>query len=193
MAFVGLRYAVFAPEKSHTEGQPIVYDPGIVMAKMVSADITMTRNSEGLYADDALAESDNSITGGTISLTLDDVLPEAQVAVFGVKKSGEGESAIYRETGKSTPYGGFGYIRERRHQGKTQFVGYWLHRVQLAITNETANTRTGTTTYQTPTVSGNIMGVKLDSDGENYFRDYKVADTVEAVKTWIDGLANLKA
>lgn len=193
MAFVGLKYAVFAPEKSHTAGSPIVYDKGVVMGKMISADITMTRNSEGLYADDALAESDNSITGGSFSITLDDVAPEAQAVVFGIEKSGSNGSEIYRETGKSTPYGGFGYIRERRLGGKTSYVAYWIHRVQMAITSETASTRAASTTYQTPTVSGNIMGVQLDSDGEMYFRDYKVADTMEAVKTWLDGLAQISA
>lgn len=191
MAFVGLKYAVFAPEESHTEGSAIVYKKGVVVGKMIGADVTLTRNSEGLYADDALAESDNSITGGTITITVDDISPEAQVAIFGVVKSGSNGSEIYREKGNSTPYGGLGYVRERRKDGKTSYVGFWIHRTQLAIASESAQTRAGTTTYQTPQVTGNIMGVKLDADGDNYYRDFKVADDFATVKTWLDQMAKM--
>ena len=64
MAFVGLKYCVFAPITTETPFTPIVYDTGVVLGRMIGANITFNRNSEPLYADDGLAESDNSITGG---------------------------------------------------------------------------------------------------------------------------------
>ena len=65
MAFVGLLYAVAAPIQQETDGQPIIYGKGQVVGGMMTAEISYTRNSNPLYADDRVKEEDNSITGGT--------------------------------------------------------------------------------------------------------------------------------
>ena len=83
MAFVGLLYAVAAPIQQETDGQPIIYGKGQVVGGMMTAEISYTRNSNPLYADDRVKEEDNSITGGTITAisgstyTHDDWLPSA--------------------------------------------------------------------------------------------------------------------
>ena len=131
MAFVGLKYCVFAPITTETPFTPIVYGTGVVLGRMIGANITFNRNSEPLYADDGMAESDNSITGGTISLNLDDVEEAAQVTAFGLLKTGDPGSEVYSEVGDPAPYGGIGYVRVRRLRGVTSYVAYWLHKVQL--------------------------------------------------------------
>ena len=78
MAFVGLLYAVAAPIQQETDGQPIIYGKGQVVGGMMTAEISYTRNSNPLYADDRVKEEDNSITGGTIKLGVDDASDEAR-------------------------------------------------------------------------------------------------------------------
>lgn len=138
MAFVGLKYCVFAPITTETPFTPIVYDTGVVLGRMIGANITFNRNSEPMYADDGMAESDNSITGGTISLNLDDVEEAAQVTAFGLLKTGDPGSEVYSEVGDPAPYGGIGYVRVRRLRGVTSYVAYWLHKVQLAVNTDNA-------------------------------------------------------
>ena len=145
-----------SPRRSRSP--PIVYGKGVVLGKMISANITMTRNSDPLYADDAIAESDNSITGGTISLNLDDIDDAARVAAFGVLKEGEPDSETYSETGDPTPYGGLGYIRVRRLKGRDKLCGILGTQVPDCHQHtDSANTKGSTITWQTPTVDGTII------------------------------------
>lgn len=197
MAFVGMKHVVAAPIKMETKGQAVTYDTGVVVGGAISATINLTRNSEGLYVDDALKESDNSVTGGTIDINTDDVSDDAAEKVLGFQKTagtGDGESAtptVFHETGDAAPYCGLGYYRVKRLKGVESFRAYWYHKVQLAINNETANTKTGSITWQTLTLNGNIMAVVNDSNGKNKFRDY--ADFTDESKAiaWLDGKANI--
>lgn len=194
MAFVGLRYAVFAPIETETPGAPITYGKGVVMGKMIGATINFTRNSDPLYADDAMAENDNSIVGGTLQVNVDDLLDEAATVVLGlVKQAPEGETGptVYRETGESSPYGGVGYLRVRRKANKTSYVAYWLHKVMLGIASESANTKAQTITWQTPTLDGTILGAQIATDGKNYFRDHAEFTTAQAALAWINERANI--
>lgn len=196
MAFIGMKYCVAAPVKTEVRGQALTYDTGVVVGKAISANVTMTRNTEGLYADDALAESDNSLTGGTIDLNVDDISDDVMEAILGVTKtpevtSGTKSPAIYHESGEATPYVGLGYYRVKRLRGVESYVAYWLHKVQLAQNSESANTKGSSITWQTPTVTGNIMAVVNGSDGKNQFRDHaNFASEAEAV-TWLNTKANI--
>ena len=64
MAFVGMKHVIAAPIKTETSGQAVTYDTGVVIGAAISATLNITRNSEGLYADDALKESGNPENGG---------------------------------------------------------------------------------------------------------------------------------
>jgi len=69
---------------------------------------------------DRVKEEDNSITGGTIKLGVDDASDEARVMLLGDVKEGEAGEETYHETGESAPYVGTGYIRVRRKDNKTR-------------------------------------------------------------------------
>lgn len=193
MAYVGLKYCVFAPIASEVRFQPIEYSAGMVIGRMIGANINITRNSDGLYADDGLAESDNSITGGTVSINLDDLLEDAAEMVTGLKKTGDEGDYTYHETGEPSPYGGLGYLRVRRINGKTKYVAYWCHKVQLAVASESASTKGSTITWQTPTLDGNLMGVENTADGEKHYRERKVYDTEGDAIKYINDKAKILA
>lgn len=194
MAYVGLQYAVAAPIKTEVPGTDIVYDTGMVIGKMIGATINYTRNSDPLYADDAIAENDNSIVGGTISINLDDLADEAAVKVTGlVAGTASGSVTEYREVGDAAPYVGVGYLRVRRKAGVTSYVAYWVHKCMLAITQEQADTKGQTISWQTPTLEGSIMGVVINADGKTDFRTHATFDTIAEAKAWLDAKANIAA
>lgn len=194
MAYVGLQYAVAAPIKTETPGTAIVYDAGMVIGKMIGATINYTRNSDPLYADDAIAENDNSIVGGTISINLDDLSDEAAVKVTGlVAGTASGTATEYREVGDAAPYVGVGYLRVRRKAGVTSYVAYWVHKCMLSIAQEQAQTKGQTISWQTPTLEGSIMGVAINADGKTDFRTHATFDTIAAAKAWLDAKANIAA
>lgn len=194
MAYVGLKYAVFAPITKETRGKALEYGSGVVVGKMISADIRYTRNTNPLFADDAETENDNSITGGSITIGVDDVSEEAELAMLGMveDKSTEG-SKVRREVGDATPYGGFGYVRVKRKGGVTSYRAYWIHKTQLGIASESAATKAESINWQTPTLTGPIMAVVNHADGKNDFRDYEAfANEAEAI-AWVNKRANIAA
>lgn len=188
MAFVGMRHVVFAPISKEVDGQAIEYSAGVVVGHAISGTINITRNSEDLYGDDMLIESDNSIVGGTVDMTVDDMSDDVAVKMLGHVK-GEGDS--YHETDAASPYGGLGYIRVRRKDGKTNFVAYWIHKTQMGVATENSATKTQSTSWQTVAMTGKMMGVKNNADNETRYRERKNFDTEKEAVAWLDGLAKI--
>lgn len=193
MAFIGLKYAVFAPIDKETPGQAITYKSGIVLGRMIGANVDWERNSNALSADDMTSEDDNSILGGKIRLNVDDLSDEAQVTAVGVVKDGDGEAAQYREVGEAAPYGGVGYMRVRRKAGVTSYVAYWIHKTLLAMSNEQASTKDRQISWQTPSVEGTIMGVQINPDGKVDFRVHQTFKTEKEARDWLNTKANISA
>lgn len=195
MAFVGMKYCVAAPVKTETRGQALTYDTGVVVGRAIGANVNWNRNSDALYADDALAESDNSLTGGTVDINVDDISDEAQLVIFSQTKTDGTNSGpdVYHENGDPSPYIGLGYYRVRRFKDVETYVAYWIHKTQLAVSTEAANTKGNTVTWQTPTATGNVMAVVNDSTGKNQFRDRaSFTDESKAIE-WLNTKANIAA
>lgn len=195
MAYVGLKYAVFAPIKTEKRGSALEYGSGVVVGKMISADISYTRNTSPLYADDAEAENDNSIVGGSITIGVDDVSDEAELTMLGMveETATGGTQKVRREVGDATPYGGFGYVRVKRKGGATSYRAYWVHKTQLSIASESAATKSESISWQTPVLTGPIMAVVNHEDGKNDFRDcVTFAKEAEAI-AWVNTRANIAA
>ena len=191
MAFVGMRHVVFAPIKTEIEGQAVQYDKGVVVGAAIGATININRNSEDLYGDDRLIESDNSMTGANIDLTVDDMSDEVAVAMLGYKKDETGN--VYHEEDAATPYGGLGYIRVRLKNGKTGYQANWMHKVQLSVATESSSTKGQNVSWQTVTVTGKMMGVKNNAEQKTRFRERQTfEDEAEAI-AWLDGKAGITA
>lgn len=188
MAAIGMRYLVGAPfAEEQTEGQLPTYGSGLKIGRAISAKITFKRNDTELYADDVLAESDNTLTGGDIDMTVAEILDEVAAVIFGATK--DETSGEYSDSDKSSPYIGMGYLREMKYQGKSTFKATWLYKVQLAAAEEDAQTKGETTTFQTQRVTGEIMGVTLE-DGTTKFRAWNTFDTAAEATAWLNKKAN---
>lgn len=195
MAFTGMKYCVAAPVKAETRGQALTYDTGVVVGRAIGANVNWNRNSDALYADDALAESDNSLTGGTVDINVDDINDEAQLVIFSQTKTDGTNSGpdVYHENGDPSPYIGLGYYRVRRYKGVETYVAYWIHKTQLAINSESAATKGNTISWQTPTATGNVMAVVNDSTGKNQFRDRATFTDESKAIEWLNTKANIAA
>lgn len=192
MAFVGMKYVVAAKLKEEVAGQAPVYDTGVVVGRAIGADVTFNRASNTLKADDVDAESDNSLTGGTLRISVDDVADEVQAAILNQEMNKDGE---YEELGEASPYVGIGYIRVRRLKGVTSYVAYWIFKSQLGINSESAATKQDTIQWQTPTLEGTMMGVQPDATMKTKFRRRKTftGETAEQeAYAWLNKLANIQ-
>ena len=193
MAFVGLLYAVAAPIQTEADGQAITYGKGQVIGGMMTAEISYTRNSNPLYADDRVMEEDNSITGGTIKMGVDDVNAAARVMMLGDVKEGDAGEEVYHETGESAPYVGTGYIRVRRKDNKTNYIAYWVHKAIFGIGTESAKTKGQNIEWQTPTLEGSIMGVKNNAALQTRFRERRTFTKESEARAWLNKKAGIEA
>lgn len=193
MAFVGLLYAVAAPIQTEADGQAITYGKGQVIGGMMTAEISYTRNSNPLYADDRVMEEDNSITGGTIKMGVDDVNDDARVMMLGDVKEGDAGEEVYHETGESAPYVGTGYIRVRRKENKTNYIAYWVHKAIFGIGTESAKTKGQNIEWQTPTLEGSIMGVKNNAALQTRFRERRTFTKESEARVWLNKKAGIEA
>ena len=188
MASIGMQYPVWAEltgESNHTQ----TYGTGIVLGRAVSANLTWEKDDGELRGDDAVAETDNGITGYTIDISTTELEEEKEAAVLGYQKVGTTDE--YEITDDSAPYGGFGYIRVMKRRGVRLFKALWYPKLQFSSGNETDNTKQRQISWGTPTINGKGLVVYNDESGKAKFRQHQVFTTLAAAKTYLNGKANI--
>ena len=193
MARIGLAFSLFAPINEEPNEAPITYKEPLEFNHPIEANVSYERADNPLYGGDVIAENDNSITGGTLAFNNTHLTPEERAAMLGHEKLGTGDDVDYVENDEPSPYGGFGYITSEIENGVKKFQGFWIFKTQLGLNEDNSATKTESTEWQTPTVEGKIMGVKIDATGKNRFRLYRVFTTMEAAKAWVRGKAPTQA
>lgn len=195
MAFIGMRHVVAAKIAAETPGSALTYSAGMVVGKAIQGNLTWDRNDNPLYADDAIAENDNGATGGSIELITDDLLDTVRAYLLGDEAItvGTGTSATteYESTEDPAPYVGFGYMRVRVKGGETSYQAVWYHKAQFGESNENAQTKGQTIEWQTPTLTGKIMGVNDNASGQIRFRRRATFETAAAAIAWLDNKAGI--
>lgn len=193
MARVGLPYSVFARIDAEPTLEPIVYGFAVPFHRPIEANITYERADNPLYGGDVIAENDNSITGGELSFNHTHLTPAERGTVLGHTKVGESPDEYYIESGNPSPTGGFGYVTKEIENNITKFYAFWIYKTQLNMPEDNATTKRDGIEWQTPTLTGPIMGVMVDPSGVVRFRAYQVFSTFAEAKAWVDEMAGLQA
>ena len=165
MATIGLskpHYAVY----SAGSGTPS-YASGGVMGKATQADIEIeTSEDNNLYADNAIAETDRSFAGGTLTLSTDDLSQEVSKAILGLTEQSPSEitgvtdedvkELVYDDT-QQTPYLGVGFIVKKKVNGVYKWRAVVLTKVMFAVPSDSATTQGESIEWQVPELSATIM------------------------------------
>lgn len=135
----------------------------------------LDRNDAKLYADNELKDSDTSVTGGKVTLSIDDDDGEIFAPILGEEvttlsiKSKE-YKVVNSKTSDKPKFQGFGYIAAKNN-GKYKATFY--PKVTFARSDEEAKTKEDKTEYTKPGVEGTIYPV----DGT--YKETVITDTVE--------------
>lgn len=154
MAQVGLKAFL------HGELKDGKYKAPSKLAGAIEFKENLNSNDAKLYADDVLQDSDSSVTGGDITLGIDDD-PAIFGPLLGQKKNsialsgGESKTVdVYDATSNDEPIAvGFGYI-SKKNGGKYKVVFY--PKVKFAPYSVDAKTKEEKLEYTTPSVVGTI-------------------------------------
>lgn len=197
MAEVGLRYLVFAPFSSHTEGAAITYGQGVELGMMINADVAITRNSNKLYANDIVAEEDNSISAAEITAGVDDLTLANEKTLIGLTETGADANKLYEDTDDAAPLGGMGYVRVRRKTDQETgvvtktYIGTWWYKGRARIESEASKTKGESVEWTTPVMKFAAQGALIDDSGKMKFRARKEFATYELAKAFINDFANI--
>jgi len=186
MAEIGMQYPVWAEMVTES-----TYGTGMVIGKAVSANLSWKKEDNELRADDAVAETDTSITGYTLDLTTSALEESVESAILGYNKVGSTDE--YEITDDDAPYGGVGYIRVLKRNGSRLYKAVWYPKVQFSAPNETSNTKQQSISWGTPTISGKGLAAFPDSSGKAKYRQQQVFTTLANAKAYLNGKANITA
>ena len=165
MAVIGLSkpyYGIYS-----ATGNAVSYANGAVMGKATEANIEIdTTEDNNLYADNAIAETDRSFAGGTLTLSTDDLSQEVTKAILGLTENTitgiEGvtdtsvKELVYDDT-QTTPYLGVGFIVKKKVGGAYKWRAVVLSKVMFSVPADAATTQGESIEWQVPELSATIM------------------------------------
>ena len=165
MAVIGLSkpyYGIYS-----ATGNVVSYSNGAVMGKATEANIEIdTTEDNNLYADNAIAETDRSFAGGTLTLSTDDLSQEVTKAILGLTETAitgiEGvtdtsvKELVYDDT-QTTPYLGVGFIVKKKVGGAYKWRAVVLSKVMFSVPADAATTQGESIEWQVPELSATIM------------------------------------
>lgn len=127
MATIGLDKLYYSKITEDTDGNE-TYGTPTVLAKAMTADLSVELNEATLYADDGAAEIVKEFKSGTLSLGIDDIGSAVASDLTGSTIDSNGVIVSASEDGGDPVAVGF---RAKKSNGKYRY--YWLYKVKFGI------------------------------------------------------------
>lgn len=183
MATIGLDRLYYAKITEAANGDE-TYGAPLMLAKAISAELSVELAEATLYADDGAAEIIKEFKNGKLSLGVDDIGRTAAEELTGAAADENGVLVSASEDGGKPVAIGF---RAKKANGKYRY--FWLYRVKFGVPNTNLATKGDSITFSTPTIEGTISRRnKLDGNGNHPWKAEANADdegvTAETVSGW---------
>ena len=169
MATIGLDKIYYAPITENSSGEE-TYGMPAVLAKGITAGITVELAEADLYAADGLDESVREFKSGTLSLNVNDIGSTVAAALTGATVDSKG--VLVSTVEDVAPYVAVGF-RAKRSNGKYRY--FWLYRVKFGVPATNLTTKGDSITFSTPTIEGKIM--RRNKKDNHYNHPWKIEIT----------------
>lgn len=176
MAKKGIRYAVFGLLNEET----MRYTGGKHISPVAGFNGAPTASEVIDYGDDRAVESDKAITGGSLSVELNNDAEDIYTMLLGHEKNDEGE--IIYNSDDIAPYVGVGAIG----LSGDKYIAKFYTKVQFAEPSDANTTRQENTTFNHTTIEGTIF---IPQDG--VWKKQKEFATEEEAKAYLNGLVGI--
>lgn len=182
MATIGfdrLHYAKIIEDENGDE----TFGTPVMLAKAISADLSVELAEATLYADDGAAVIIKEFKNGTLSLGVDDIGRKAAEELTGATADENGVLVSTSEDSGDPVAIGF---RAKKANGKYRY--FWLYRVKFGVPSTNLATKGDSITFSTPTIEGTVSRRnKLDSNGNHPWKAEVNADDEGVAATIISG------
>jgi phi13 family phage major tail protein len=184
MATIGLDRLYYAPITEAPMTGIETYGTPVMLAKAISAELSIELAEATLYADDGAAEIIKEFKNGKLSLGVDDIGRSAAEDLTGATTDDNGVLVSASEDGGSPVAIGF---RAKKANGKYRY--FWLYRVKFGVPSTNLATKGDSITFSTPTIEGTVSRRnKLDGKGNHPWKAEVNADdsgvTIETISGW---------
>lgn len=170
MAQFGAKMPCF---KANTENST-----GVVIGKLVAANLTVNLASGELYADDTLAEQLSEFASGSVAMETDDIEDPVAKEIYGCEVA---DKVVKYKQGDTPPLGTLGYYKVLMRKGIKVFKGYVYPKVRAALGSDNAQTRGSSITFGTSQTSFTVFAD--DTDGT--WRETQEFTEESACVTWV--------
>jgi phage major tail protein, phi13 family len=163
MATIGLDRLYYAPITEAPVTGEETYGTPVILAKAISAEISVELAEATLYADDGPSEVIKEFKGGKLALDVDDIGRTAAETLTGATADSKGVLISSSEDSGQLVAVGF---RAKKGNGKYRY--FWLYKVKFAVPSDSLATKGDSITFQTPKIEGTVMRRnKLDGNGKH--------------------------
>ena len=191
MAKIGFRYPVVAKGAfdNLANGTAPTYSAGKVLGNGISANISWNSSDEHMYGDDVEVETNTSLTGGSLSVEVDDISSDVRAYIFGIEKGSNGEITV---TDAVAPYVGFGFVSCKQKKNVAKYVAHWIYKVQFKHSSEDFATKADRVTFVSEKLDATILASHMNNSGANVFHTQSDdCETFEAAKAWLNEKAGI--
>lgn len=138
-------------------GGTITYTSGQKLARGVDVSIAPESGNDNIfYADNIAAETDaGRFTGGTLSLTVDGLLPATRKLIFGLPAATGGWTEFGDDM--SVPYVGVGFIARQQSEGVVTYTPVVLAKCRFTLPTDSAATQEDAIDWQTESLEATIL------------------------------------
>ena len=190
---VGMMYPVFAPFTGHTDGSMPTYGTGKVIQEARNATVNRTYNNNPLYGDDRIVDSDNGLTGLTMTFESTGLSDADRKFLLGEEDYGTSGISGQWVSDNETPWGGFGYIRKMRDNGTKKFEAWITLKIKFQEESQATTTKEGSISWGTPTLNGTAAGLYVDSSDKQRFQLHKTFSAIADAKAWLNTMLNVSS
>lgn len=196
MATIGLSKPYFAVYSA--SGSTVTYANGGLFGKATEMNIELNDGGSNiLYADNGPAESDNQFSGGTVTITTDELsaaalttaldMVEESITITGVTTTGA--KWLINNDQQNVPYVGVGGIAKKMIGGEIKYVAVVLDKVKLRNIAQSITTQGETIEWQTPSVTGDIF--RSDKANHDWRRISTPLDTEAEAELCVKSYLNI--
>lgn len=154
MAKIGLnnfRYSLLTEAEDGT----VTYAGAKTLGKAIDCKVSIEKYDAELYADDALAESDNTFKKGTITLTVDEDDDTVFAELLGHEVDTETSEMIRKDT-DIAPYVGVGRVLTKVVKGVYKYKVEFLPKVKFSEPEQEEATKGDSIEFKTPSIEGTV-------------------------------------
>lgn len=188
MANIGLKNALYNKIDYSTSKYASLTGSNVpVLGKTIDAKFEKEKNDTSLFADDVVAEHDDSFKSGTLSLTIDNVDSANYSALSGSVITTD---EVVENVDDTTPEIGYGHIVTKMVNGVKQYKVEFLPRVRITKISEELKTKGESIEFGTVSIEGKVLALSKAINGlaVGDYRKFKTFTTYDAALTYLKGL-----